>query len=211
MNLAGSFANPGPPPAWAIAEPDEAPRPGKGTRRGGVGLIEREAVTGRDRAAHESRGGATATPPPLPTPSGVAARLVPVHHVLDQVASALATQPQAAVSTRDVEALERLTRRVEALKLSVIARAQAQETHRASGASSTAAWLAGATQCGGSEAASQVALATALEDDLPATKEALAAGDVSMRNAGIIAGAMTTLPNDLTNTERKSVTFHRRG
>ena len=171
MNLAGSFASPGPPPAWAVVEAGES------TRFDG-------------KAGH----GAAVV--------GVAARLVPVHQVLDQVASALANQPQAAVSTRDVEALERLTRRVEALKLSVIARAQTQETHRASGASSAAAWLAGATQCGGSEAAAQVALATALEDDLPATKEALAAGELSVRNARIIAGAMTTMPNDLTNTER---------
>lgn len=196
MNLTGRFANPGPPPAWALAASGESPHPHAMAGSGAVvGLMEREAPTSGSSARLPAPAGSSAV-------VGMSVRLAPVHQVLDEVATWLTNQPHAAVSTRDVEALDRLTRRMEALKLSIIARAHTQETHRTNGASSTAAWVAGATRCGGGEAASQVALATTLETDLPATKDALAAGEVSVRNASIIAGAMTKLPEDLTTTER---------
>lgn len=108
------------------------------------------------------------------------------------------------VTAADLAALDRTARRLEATRVTLIAKADRQRTFTLSGSSSTSSWVATTTRVGGSAAAGQVALASALEDGLGATKEALTAGQVSV-SAGIITTTMRELPEGLTETERASV------
>ena len=127
--------------------------------------------------------------------------------VADESVRALATtlESAAAVGRDEVAGVERLARRVESVRLALIARVERDRVAARSGSSNTAAWVSEATRSGGGVAAGQVALATALESELPATRAALAAGEVSARHAGIIAGAMRGLPVELSGAERAKV------
>ena len=109
------------------------------------------------------------------------------------------------VTTADVEELERIARRVEAVKLALLARADRQQAHRRVGHTSTAAWVASATGSGGASAQRDVALAVALDGGLDRTREAFASGRVSVRTAGIIASTMAKLPGSITPAERVRV------
>jgi hypothetical protein len=102
--------------------------------------------------------------------------------------------------------LERIARRVEALRLALVAAADRQQVHRRTGHSSTSAWVASATRGTGADAAREVVLATSLAGEgLAATRAAFDAGDVSSRSAGIIASTMDKLPETLTEVERAKV------
>ena len=70
---------------------------------------------------------------------------------------------------------------------------------------STGTWLAAHTRSWGAQAAADVALATALADSLPLTREALAAGALSAEHAAVIAGTSSRLPQSLTDAERSKV------
>ncbi|MBK8732657.1 MAG: DUF222 domain-containing protein [Actinomycetales bacterium] len=127
-----------------------------------------------------------------------------VHALVDQVHARLA-DPAASVvvGAADIGEVERIARRVEALRLALVARADRQQVHRRTGHSSTSAWVASATRSGGADAARKVQLATALDGEgLAATRAAFDAGDVSSRSAGIIAATMDKLPETLTDVER---------
>src|SRR5699024_9675866 len=67
------------------------------------------------------------------------------------------------------------------------------------------AWLAGHTRTSGAAASGQVALATALDDGLAATREALAEGAVSPQHAAVIVAATRALPETLTPDEVERV------
>ena len=110
-----------------------------------------------------------------------------------------------AATTGDLRAIERLQRRLDSAKLSLIAKADRQRAHTASGDASTSSWVAGATKASRASASAQIALADALEEKLPATKAALAEGEVSTASAGIIAGAMAKLPEALSPEDRTKV------
>ncbi len=127
--------------------------------------------------------------------------------VVDESVRALATTLESAVAVgRDeVAGVERLARRVESVRLALIARVERDRVAARSGSSNTASWVSQTTRSGGGVAAGQVALATALESELPVTRAALAAGEVSARHAGIIAGAMRRLPVELSGAERAKV------
>ncbi|MBK8755732.1 MAG: DUF222 domain-containing protein [Actinomycetales bacterium] len=130
-----------------------------------------------------------------------------VHALVDQVHARLA-DPAAGVvvGAADVGEVERIARRVEALRLALVARADRQQVHRRTGHSSTSAWVASATRSGGADAARKVQLATALDGEgLAVTRAAFDAGDVSSRCAGIIAATMDKLPETLTQAERAKV------
>ncbi|MBK8755806.1 MAG: DUF222 domain-containing protein [Actinomycetales bacterium] len=130
-----------------------------------------------------------------------------VHALVDQVHARLA-DPAAAVvvGAADVGEVERIARRVEALRLALVARAHRQQVHRRTGHSSTSAWVASATRSGGADAARKVQLATALDGEgLAVTRAAFDAGDVSGRCVGIIASTMDKLPETLTDVERAKV------
>ena len=141
-----------------------------------------------------------ATPPGtlrLPVMDGVRR----VHAVLDTV-DAGAVGP---VNGRDVAEVERAISRLESLKLTMVAAADQQDAGPSAGMSGTSAWLAAHTRSWGGKAAADVLLATALEESLPMTKEALAAGAVSTSHAAVIAHTTSRLPESLTEEERAKV------
>ena len=133
----------------------------------------------------------------------VTSAMTSVGAALDQLARALGHA--VTVGRDEVAGIERLVRRVESIRLAVIARVERDRVAVRSGSSNTASWVSQATRSGGGVAAGQVALATALESGLPATRAALAAGEVSTRHAAIIAGAMAGLPVELADAEREKV------
>ncbi len=145
-----------------------------------------------------------AAPAGVPVQGLVAGRTRIVHSVLDKIHARL-EEPGARVTTADIEEVERIARRVEAVRLALVAAADRQQAHRRAGHTSTASWVASATRTGGADAQRDVVLATALDAGLEQTRAALQAGDMSGRSAGIIAGAMGKLPEDLTDTERERV------
>jgi hypothetical protein len=69
----------------------------------------------------------------------------------------------------------------------------------------TSAWLAAHTRTAGGDAAREVRLATALDQDLPATATALEAGEVSPAHATVIAHTAARLPASLTTADRSRV------
>lgn len=134
----------------------------------------------------------------------VAGRTGIVHSVLDKIHVRIG-EPGARVTTADIEEVERIARRVEAVRLALVAAADREQIHRRAGHTSTAAWVASATRTGGADAQREVVLATALDAGLDRTRSALQAGDMSSRSAGIIASTMSKLPEELTATEREKV------
>ena len=129
-----------------------------------------------------------------------------VHATCDQILARLSS-PEAGVvvSSVDVQEVDRLARRVEAVRLALVAAADRQQVHRRCGHSSTSAWVASATRSGGAAAARDVALATALADGLDRTRVAFEAGEVSRSNAGIIARTMGKLPETIAVVDRERV------
>jgi hypothetical protein len=130
-----------------------------------------------------------------------------LHAFVDEVHARLA-DPAAAVlvGAADIGEVERIARRVDALRLALVARADRQQVHRRTGHSSTSAWVASATRGDGAHAARDVVLATSLAGEgLATTRAAFDAGDVSSRSAGIIASTMDKLPESLTDVERAKV------
>ncbi|MEI2826225.1 MAG: DUF222 domain-containing protein [Dermatophilaceae bacterium] len=127
-----------------------------------------------------------------------------VHAVLDKVHARLAF-PESVVTSADIEEVERIARRVEAVRLALVARVDRQQSYRGTGHSSTAAWVASTTRAGAATAQRDVVLATALDSGLELTRTALQAGEMSGRSAGIIASAMSKLPGDLPLPERDRV------
>jgi hypothetical protein len=141
---------------------------------------------------------------PLTAPTGTVPAMeavARVHAVLDTVD----TEPIGPVAGRDIAEVDRAIARMEALKLRLVAAADRQNAGSRAGMAGTAAWLAATTRSWGGKAAADVSLATALDDHLPATKEALAAGQMSTAHAGVIAGATSRLPETLTEAERTRI------
>jgi predicted transcriptional regulator len=121
---------------------------------------------------------------------------------VDAVAAVRESLGRSAASGADVRALERLGRRVDAARLAAVAAVDAAGVGAASGLTGTSAWLAQATQTRGAQAARDVSLATALQTDLPATRQALAQGDLSSDHAAVIAKSVEELSDGLTPDER---------
>lgn len=132
------------------------------------------------------------------------ARLAWLHRQIDRIADAVGTEA-GLIGAGEVAEVERAIRRLEGVKLGLVARADREQAHRRHGATSTSAWLADLTRSGGASASAQVSLAAALDSGLDATRSALSAGEVSARSAAIIAQAMHDLPDDLTAQDRLSV------
>ena len=101
--------------------------------------------------------------------------------------------------------VDRLISRLQAVRLSLVAEADRSEVAAASGLTGTSAWLAASTRRDGGQAARDVRLATALDNGLPATREALAAGDMSTEHAQVIAAATAQLPAGLSLHERATI------
>jgi hypothetical protein len=131
----------------------------------------------------------------------VAEGLARVHASIDDLGATHVGE----VSGRDVAEVDRAMSRLAAVKLSMVAAAHQQGAARRAGMTSTSAWLAASTRSWGARAAADVALATALADSLPATREALASGALSTEHAAVIAGSAARLPATLTDDERGRV------
>ena len=84
--------------------------------------------------------------------------------------------------------------RLEALRLRVLAAGDRADIAAASAATSTGAWLAHATRTPRTVAHGDVKLATALDETLAATRDALAAGVVDGEQARVIARTVHRLP-----------------
>ncbi len=104
-----------------------------------------------------------------------------------------------------VRSVERLARRVEAIRLRLVSTAARSDVAAQAGHASTGAWLASTTTTTGRDAAAQVRLAQALDTGLTATGEALAAGEVSVEHAHVIATTTSRLPETVTPAERDRV------
>ena len=103
-----------------------------------------------------------------------------VHKTLTKILARLAA-PEAGVvvTSADIQELERVARRVEAVRLALVAAADRQQVHRQFGHSSTSAWVASATRSDGGAAQRDVVLATALAGGLDRTRDAFEAGQMS--------------------------------
>ena len=98
--------------------------------------------------------------------------------------------------------VDRLVSRLQAVRLSLLAEADRAHVAAGSGLTGTSAWLAATTRRASGQASRDVQLATALDDGLTATREALASGDLSTEHAQVIATATAQLPAELSLDER---------
>ncbi len=90
--------------------------------------------------------------------------------------------------------LQALMAQVQAVFLSAVREADRREIAKTVGAANTAAWLSGTLQMRPEEAGRAVKLARDLDTELPSTREALQAGEVSADHAEVIARSMRRLP-----------------
>ncbi len=136
-------------------------------------------------------------------PFGTVAGLREINAVLDRCDTQDVSGAESA--RQALGALDRTIRRLQSVRLAVLAEADRSEVAGLTGASGTAAWVAAETRTDGAAAGRDVRLATALDDGLPATREALAAGDVSSEHAQVIASATGRLPAGLSAAERAAI------
>ena len=101
------------------------------------------------------------------------------------------------------ERLMRAEARVKAHQLAAARALEASGLARKSGATSTGAMLAGSFGGDRRSADAMVKQGQALED-APSTEEALAAGEIGEKQAGIIAGAIGDLPDGTAEEQRKA-------
>ena len=119
-----------------------------------------------------------------------------VHAALDGLPGELRAMASGDYRAAVVE-VERAIRRLDAVKLRLVAAADAVDVSRDSGLPDTTAWLAKNTHATGAAASRQVALAQDLET-LPATRSAMDTGAVSVEHARVIARTHDQLPESLT-------------
>jgi hypothetical protein len=137
--------------------------------------------------------------PPLAALDGVRQ----IHGVLDQIEIGRPLAgPTTAAALRQVE---RAIARLQSVRLAIVAAADRANVAEGSGMTGTGAWLSAQTRSAGAAAAADVRLATALDEGLPVTREALAAGDVSTEHASVIAATADRLPDDLSERERTAI------
>ena len=136
-----------------------------------------------------------------PVLSGVAE----VHTMLDRMHAGATRGLASGEHARVVAELDRAARRIEALKLKVIAAADKAGTATDAGFTNTDAWVAKTTTVSRSDAARQVALAAELDSGHDATATALEAGLVSPGHAAVIVHATGQLPAGVSAEQRQVV------
>jgi hypothetical protein len=104
-----------------------------------------------------------------------------------------------------VRALEYAVRRLESVKLKVVAAADRAGAAKDAGYAGTDAWVARHTTISRSNAARQVALATELEAGHDATAAALDEGLLSPAHAAVIVQASRQLPESVSEERRRTV------
>lgn len=137
--------------------------------------------------------------PPLAVLDGVRQ----IHRVLDQME--LDRPLSGRTTAAALGQLERALARLQSMRLALVAAADRTNLAAESGMSGTGAWLSAQTRSAGAVAAADVRLATALEEGLPVTRQALAAGDLSTQHASVIAATADRLPADLSARERRAI------
>ena len=105
-----------------------------------------------------------------------------------------------------IEGLHALAAQVEWLRLAVIREADRRDLAGRDGATSTGAWLAGRLRARPAHTNRAVRLARDLDQQLPATSQALAAGRISADAADVIAHTIRNLPRQARNPETISKT-----
>jgi hypothetical protein len=137
-----------------------------------------------------------------PQPGHPGAVVAGVHDALDELGPVDLDPGEYAGVVADVD---RAVRRLEALKLRLVAAAARDHVPAQSGARSTGAWLSRQTRSGSADGARQAKLADDLDSRLDATGAALAAGTISTGHAAVIAQATARLPERLTTQQRRDV------
>ncbi|MEI2811866.1 MAG: DUF222 domain-containing protein [Nocardioides sp.] len=122
-----------------------------------------------------------------------------VHQALDGLLGELPAMASGDYRAAVVE-VERAIRRLDAVKLRLVAAADAVDVSRDAGLPDTTAWLAKNTHATGAAASRQVALAQDLET-LPATRSAMDTGAVSVEHARVIARTHGQLPTSLSDEQ----------
>jgi hypothetical protein len=138
-----------------------------------------------------------------PARTGTAHLLRQLHALLDQADTSDVVGASAAGDA--LREVDRLLARVHAVRLALLAEADRCDVAAQSGASGTPAWLAATTRTDGATASRDVRLASALDTTLPATRQALTAGDLSTDHAHVIATATTALPDGLRPEQRTAI------
>ena len=123
---------------------------------------------------------------------------------LDRMYAGLAEPLTAAEVPSVVADLDRIARRVEAVKLRVLAQGAASSAAADAGFASTGSWLAQQTRTTGRDAERQVRLADRLGSAMR-TGWALAAGDLSAAHAAVVTDALQQLPDRVTAEQRSVV------
>ena len=137
-----------------------------------------------------------------PDPGHPGAVVAVIHEALDGLGRVELEPDEYAVVVTDVD---RAVRRLEALKLRLVASAQKADVPRQSGARSSGAWLAMQTRSGSASAARDASLAGDLDERLGATQAALGAGEISTAHAAVIAHATSRLPRRLSAEQKQQV------
>jgi hypothetical protein len=140
--------------------------------------------------------------PPAPA-LGADAGVREVLAVLDRTGSPQALGVGAAAAV--IADTDRAVARLQAIRLAAIGVLDRAKVADRTGHTGTAAWLATRTRGGGADAARDVKLATALDDGLPVTKDALARGDLTPAHARVIARTAEQLPPGITPEQRASI------
>jgi hypothetical protein len=138
-----------------------------------------------------------------PAPTGTATLLRQLHTLLDRADTSDVVGAAAAASA--LREVDRLIARIHAVRLALLAEADRCQVAAPTGLSGTSAWLAATTRTDGATAARDVALAAALDTTLPATRDALTAGDLSTEHARVIATAASQLPRGLGSEQRTAI------
>jgi hypothetical protein len=141
---------------------------------------------------------------PLGTAHPVLVGLGEIEDALDRMLTGAATPLTGDYATA-VTRLERISRRVEAVKLKVLAGADKAGTAADGGFTGTESWVARHTTVSRTTAAREVALATQLAAGHDATAAALDQGLVSPGHAAVILSAGRDLPKGVSDAQRQQV------
>ena len=138
--------------------------------------------------------------PDAPPPTGPPARaaLAGVHAAIDDLAGSVADADDGVL----VADCERAIRRLQAVKLRLIAAADRNGVAAGAGLASTGAWVAQQVNDDQAESARSVRLATALERASSVLGAAIADGAISTEHAAVVVRAVEDLPSGLSDTQR---------
>ncbi|GAA1477163.1 hypothetical protein GCM10009623_16090 [Nocardioides aestuarii] len=137
-----------------------------------------------------------------PDPGHPGVVVTAVHEMLDSVGPVDLDPGEYAGVLTDVD---RAVRRLESLKLRLVAAAAKADVPTQSGARSTGDWLSQQTRSGSAPASRDSRLADDLDGPLTDTADALSTGDISAAHAAAIATAMRRLPSRLDDDQRSTV------